>query len=211
VGGTWREKKVGNPITLCFWTLPAFYSGVPSGSYSAHTAALKVSSYSHKYIIIGKLLEGTCRRNISGLFSWGDLSVEKKLDQKGLFRPKIFVFSAPSYLQLRGLFFWGDLSEKHIWLVPSFWGDLAGEKSWESNYLVFLDPSSFLFWSSLGEYSALKAALKVSSLSHIYIIIGKYREVLGYPTRLGGTRLPDPYLGGTRLPDPYWGGTAASP
>jgi hypothetical protein len=161
VGGTWREKKVGNPITLCFWTLPAFYSGVPSGSYSAHTAALKVSSYSHKYIIIGKLLEGTCRRNISGLFSWGDLSVEKKLDQKGLFRPKIFVFSAPSYLQLRGLFFWGDLSEKHIWLVPSCWGDLAGEKSWESNYLVFLDPSSFLFC----------------------FVPSKYREVLGYPTR----------------------------
>ena len=98
------EKKVGNPITLCFWTLPAFYSGVPSGSYSAHTAALKVSSYSHKYIIIGKLLEGTCRRKISGLFSWGDLSVEKKLDQKGLFRPKIFVFSAPSYLQLLACF-----------------------------------------------------------------------------------------------------------
>ena len=97
-------------------------------------------------------------------------------------------------------------------LACSFlWGGLGGRKSWESNYLVFLDPSSFLFWSSLGEYSALKAALKVSSLSHIYIIIGKYREVLGYPTRLGGTRLPDPYLGGTRLPDPYWGGTAASP
>ena len=104
-----------------------------------------------------------------------------------------------------------DPSGSINWLVPSCGGDLAGEKSWESNYLVFLDPSSFLFWSSLGEYSALKAALKVSSLSHIYIIIGKYREVLGYPTRLGGTRLPDPYLGGTRLPDPYWGGTAASP
>ena len=122
-------------------------------------------------------------------------------------------------------------------LAFSFRRGLVGRKSWKSNYLVFLAyqlyqlACSFL-WGGLGgrkklgiqlpcvfgpfqlsilefprEYSALKAALKVSSLSHIYIIIGKYREVLGYPTRLGGTRLPDPYLGGTRLPDPYLGGT----